>query len=61
MKKDRRLLLCLVVLLFGALLFGFSLTFWSQTGIAEVYASNLFMVALKLLLLLRWALARNAN
>ena len=38
---------------FGALLFGFSLTFWSQTGIAEVYAPNLFMVALTLLVLLR--------
>lgn len=40
---------------FGALLFGFSVTFWSQTGIAEVYAPNLFMVALTVLLLLRWA------
>ncbi|HFD39810.1 MAG TPA: DUF2723 domain-containing protein, partial [Anaerolineae bacterium] len=40
---------------FGALLFGFSLTFWSQTGIAEVYAPNLFMVALTVWLLLRWA------
>lgn len=40
---------------FTALLFGFSLTFWSQTGISEVYAPNAFMVALTLFLLLRWA------
>jgi hypothetical protein len=40
---------------FTALLFAFSRSFWSQTGIAEVYASNLFMVALTLLLLLLWA------
>lgn len=46
---------------FGALLFGFSLTFWSQTGIAEVYASNLFMMALTLLLLLRWAQMHKAG
>ena len=44
---------------FGALLFGFSLTFWSQTGIAEVYAPNLFMVALTVWLLLHWARSRN--
>ncbi|MGD8623474.1 MAG: DUF2723 domain-containing protein [Anaerolineae bacterium] len=47
--------------IFGALLFAFSLTFWSQTGIAEVYAANLCMVALILLLLLRWARARQAE
>lgn len=41
--------------LFTALLFAFSRTFWSQTGIAEVYAPNVFMVALTLLLLLKWA------
>jgi len=41
--------------LFTALLFAFSRTFWSQTGIAEVYAPNIFMVALMLLLLLKWA------
>ena len=46
---------------FGALLFGFSLTFWSQAGIAEVYAPNLFMVAITLLLLLRWARACRAG
>ncbi|MEJ2211829.1 MAG: DUF2723 domain-containing protein, partial [Anaerolineae bacterium] len=46
---------------FDALLFGFSLTFWSQTGIAEVYAPTLFKVALTLLLLLRWAQARRAG
>jgi hypothetical protein len=40
---------------FGALLFGFSRTFWSQTGIAEVYTANLFMVALTVVLLLQWA------
>ena len=40
---------------FSALLFAFSRTFWSQTGIAEVYAANLFMLALTLLLLLLWA------
>jgi len=40
---------------FAALLFGFSLTFWSQATIAEVYAPNLFMVTLSLVLLLWWA------
>jgi hypothetical protein len=40
---------------FAALSFGFSRTFWSQTGIAEVYAPNVFMVTLTLLLLLAWA------
>ena len=40
---------------FTALLFGFSVTFWSQTGIAEVYAPNVFMVALTTLVLLVWA------
>jgi hypothetical protein len=40
---------------FAALLFAFSLTFWSQTGIAEVYAPNVFMLVLTLLLLLLWA------
>jgi hypothetical protein len=35
--------------------FGFSLSFWSQTGIAEVYAPNVFMFSLSLYLLLRWA------
>lgn len=40
---------------FAALLFGFSRTFWSQTTIAEVYAPNVFMVALTVLLLLLWA------
>lgn len=46
---------------FAALLFGFSLTFWSQTGIAEVYASNLFMMALTVLLLLQWARAHKTG
>jgi hypothetical protein len=40
---------------FTALLFAFSLTFWSQTGIAEVYAPNVFMFTLTLLILLVWA------
>ncbi len=52
---DRSLAASRLASAFGALLFGFSLTFWSQTGIAEVYAPNLFMVALTLLLLLQWA------
>lgn len=38
-----------------ALFFAFSRTFWSQTGIAEVYAPNLFMVVLVLGVLLLWA------
>lgn len=38
-----------------ALLFAFSLTFWAQTGISEVYAPSAFMVSLQLLLLLHWA------
>ncbi len=40
---------------FAALFFAFSLTFWSQTTIAEVYAPNVFMIGLTLWLLLRWA------
>jgi hypothetical protein len=40
---------------FTALFFAFTLTLWSQTGIAEVYAPNAFTVALTLFLLLRWA------
>lgn len=43
---------------FTAFLFAFSLTFWSQTGIAEAYAPNIFMLALSLWLLLRWARAK---
>ncbi len=39
----------------GALIFAFSVTFWSQAVIAEVYTPNAFMVALSLLLLLAWA------
>jgi hypothetical protein len=46
---------------FAALLFAFSRTFWSQTGIAEVYASNLFMLALTLLLILLWAQAEERD
>ncbi len=39
----------------AAFLFAFSLTFWSQTGIAEVYAPNIFMMTLTVLILLWWA------
>jgi len=46
---------------FAALFFAFSLTFWSQTSIAEVYAPNAFMVALTLLLLLLWARREEAD
>lgn len=40
--------------LLGALLLAFSLTFWSQAVIAEVYAPNAFMLSLTILLLLAW-------
>jgi hypothetical protein len=40
---------------FAAFLFAFSLTFWSQTGIAEVYTPNVFTLALTMLVLLLWA------
>ncbi len=43
------------------LFFAFSPSFWSQTGIAEVYAPNAFMVGLQLLLLLAWGHAEQAN
>jgi hypothetical protein len=46
---------------FTALLFAFSLTFWSQTGIAEVYAPNVFMFTLTLLILLVWARAEERD
>jgi hypothetical protein len=39
----------------AALLFASSYTFWSQAVIAEVYALHIALVALTLLLLLRWA------
>ncbi|HEV2984778.1 MAG TPA: DUF2723 domain-containing protein, partial [Vicinamibacterales bacterium] len=39
----------------AALLFAASYTFWSQAIIAEVYALHIVLVALTLLLLLRWA------
>ena len=41
----------------AALLFAASYTFWSQAVIAEVYALHIALVALTLLLLLRWARA----
>jgi len=40
---------------FTALTFAFSRTFWSQTGIAEVYTSNVLMLALTLFIMLAWA------
>lgn len=46
---------------FTALLFAFSRAFWSQTGIAEVYAPNVFMLTLTIWLLLQWAQARESN
>ncbi len=46
---------------FTALLFAFSLAFWSQTGIAEVYAPNVFMVTLTVWLLLKWAEAEECQ
>lgn len=39
----------------GALIFAFSVTFWSQAVIAEVYTPNAFMITLAILLLLAWA------
>jgi hypothetical protein len=47
--------------LFGALLFAFSTTLWSQAVIAEVYAPNIFMVALTYVLLLLWARREEAS
>jgi hypothetical protein len=38
----------------GALLFAFSRTFWSQAVVAEVYAPNVALIALTLLVILRW-------
>ena len=46
---------------FAGLFFGFSLTLWSQSGIAEVYAPNAFLVALTVLLLVRWARQEQAE
>jgi hypothetical protein len=43
-----------VVALFAALLFAFSPTLWSQAVITEVYAPNVFMIALTLFLFLSW-------
>ncbi|HIC87954.1 MAG TPA: DUF2723 domain-containing protein, partial [Anaerolineae bacterium] len=43
------------VAIFTTLLFAFSLTFWSQAVITEVYAPNALMVGLTLLFLLLWA------
>ncbi|MDP2644535.1 MAG: DUF2723 domain-containing protein, partial [Desulfobacterales bacterium] len=38
----------------AALLFAFSATLWSQTGMAEVYALHMFLVALLVRLLVGW-------
>lgn len=45
----------------AALLFAASYTFWSQSVIAEVYALHIALVALTLLLLLRWAEAPSSR
>jgi hypothetical protein len=42
----------------GALLFGLSYTFWTQTSISEVYTLNAVFVAAVLYLLVRWGQAR---
>ncbi len=42
----------------SALLFAFSITFWSQAEIAEVYAPNIGLIGLMLLMLLRWERTR---
>ena len=42
----------------SAMLFAFSLTFWSQSVIAEVYAPNIAFFALTLLALLHWERTR---
>lgn len=41
------------------ILFAFSSTYWSQTGIAEVYVPNIAMIALTLLALLQWERTRS--
>jgi Protein O-mannosyl-transferase TMEM260-like len=48
-----------VVAALSALLFAFSLTFWSQAVIAEVYAPNIGLVGLTLVILLRWERTRH--
>ena len=42
----------------GALLFGLSHTFWTQTSISEVYTLNAVFVAAVLYLLVRWGQSR---
>lgn len=44
-----------------SLLFAFSPSFWAQTSIAEVYAPNLFVVALQTVLILKWAQVEQAH
>ncbi len=43
---------------FAALIFAFSPTLWSQAVISEVYAVNVAMIVISLLLLLRWETTR---
>ena len=51
----RRVEVSSAIAAFTALLFGVSATFWSQAVITEVYAPNVFMLALTVLLLLAWS------
>lgn len=44
-----------IAAVFASMLFAFSPTLWSQAVITEVYAPNVFMVALTLLLLFQWS------
>jgi len=45
--------------LIAAISLAFSITFWSQAEIAEVYALNAFFVALMILILIKWNENRN--
>jgi hypothetical protein len=51
----RQIELSRAIAAFTALLFGVSTTFWSQAVITEVYAPNVFMLALTVFLLLQWS------
>lgn len=46
---------------FAALIFAFSATLWSQAVITEVYALNVFMLALTMLLLLTWGVRQGES
>ena len=50
----RELAITRTVAAFSALVFGFSTTLWAQATIAEVYAPNIFFVALSVYLILLW-------